>query len=62
MATDHHAAIGLAAAKRWKCGKELKSLQGYKGHDCMTVIVQKPRKKHMPVEEIGEKQDCYNCR
>ena len=45
MATDHPAAIGLAAMKRWKCGKcgeEFKSLQGYKGHDCTTVKVRKP--------------------
>ena len=48
MATDHPVAIGLAVAKRWKChlrGKEFKSPQGYKGHDCMTVKVWKPRKR-----------------
>ena len=48
MATDHPAAISLAVVKRWKChlcGKEFKSPQGYKGHDCMTVKVQKPRNR-----------------
>ena len=65
VATDNPAAIGLAAVKRWKCGKcgkEFKSPQGYKGHDCTTVKVRKPQKKRTPVEDIGEKQDCNNCR
>ena len=56
MATDHPAAISLAVAKRWKCclcGKEFKSPQGYKGHDCMTVKVKKPRKRRVPVPDIG---------
>ena len=65
MAMDHPAVIGLAAAKRWKCGKcrkEFKSSQGFKGHDCTTVKVRKPRKKRMPVADIGEKQEFNNCR
>ena len=56
MATDHPAAIGLVVAKRWKChlcGKEFKSPQGYKGHDCTTVKVHKPRKRRAPLPDIG---------
>ena len=48
MATNHPTAIGLAVTKRWRCclcGKEFKSPQGYKGHDCTTVKVWKPRKR-----------------
>ena len=56
MATDHPAAIGQAVAKRWKChlcGKEFKLPQGYKGHDCTTVKVWKPRKRRAPLPDIG---------
>ena len=44
MATNHPAAIGLAVVKRWKCclcGKEFKSPQGYKGHDCQSTKAKK---------------------
>ena len=56
MSTDHLGAVGLTVMKRWKCwlyGKEFKSPQGYKSHNCTMVKVQKPQKKHTPVPDIG---------
>ena len=53
MATDHYEVLGLPAPRRWKCdkcGKEFKTYQGHKGHDCTTIKVRKPRKrKQLPV-------------
>ena len=52
METDHFAVVGLAVPKRWKCkvcGKEFKSPQGWKRHDCTTPKVRKPRRRKEPV-------------
>ena len=55
METDHYATLGLAVPKRWKCkvcGKEFRSPQGLKKHDCTTPKVCKPRKTKQ--KDIGE--------
>ena len=55
METDHYATLGLAVPKRWKCkvcGKEFRSPQGLKKHDCTTPKVRKPRKTKQ--KDIGE--------
>ena len=57
MTMDHPDAVGLTAMKRWKCkvcGKEFRSPQGSKAHNCMKVKVCKPQKKHTPVPDIGK--------
>ena len=62
MSTNHPDAVGLAVAKRWKCkvcGKEFKSLQGRKAHDCTKVKVRKPQKKCTPVPDIGKYKDLF---
>ena len=56
METDHSEAVGLAVPKRWKCkdcGKEFRSPQGWKKHDCTTPKVCKPRmrKQDTPIGE-----------
>ena len=56
MATDHHTELGLPAPKQWKCRhcrKEFKSATGHKGHDCLMVKVQKPRRKKKQITEGG---------
>ena len=59
METDHFAVVGLAVPKRWKCkvcGKEFRSPQGWKRHDCTTPKVRKPRRRKEP---IGKLQNIY---
>ena len=55
METDHFAVAGLAVPKWWKCkicGKEFRSPQGWKRHDCTTPKVRKPRRrKEKPIGE-----------
>ena len=62
MKTTHHEELGLPAPKVWKCkhcGKELRSLTGFKGHDCLTKKVRKPRKRKNPMPIIGN-YICYS--
>ena len=55
METDHFVVLGLAVPKWWKCkicGKEFRSPQGWKWHDCTTPKVRKPRRrKEKPIGE-----------
>ena len=55
MEMDHFAVLGLAVLKRWKCkicGKEFRSPQGWKQHDCTMPKVHKPRRRKEKL--IGE--------